>query len=469
MARLKLTKQSFDKLAQANIPANVLEYMKPIANQEFPDESALLKAVIKIFGAQNAEKLKPLLLQTVERTQPAEPAESAEVNHGYVLENILEYMTTHDASDVYLTYEAPPMYRIEGITQSTGDDEKLSMKDCEDLCRQAMNKKQQQEFEDTYECNLALYYPKLGRFRVNVFRQRNAPGMVIRLIRMEIMTTEQLRLPTALNDVIMAKRGLVIVVGATGSGKSTSLAAMIDYRNRHSPGHIITIEDPVEFVHPHKKCVITQREVGTDTMSFKLALKNTLRQAPDVILLGEIRDAETMEQAIEFAETGHLSIGTLHANNANQAIERVMNFFQIEKHEQVYMQLSLNLRAIISQRLPRSLDGKRRAAVEILLNKPRISDLIKKGEVDLIKEAMEQLTDEGLQTFDQALFKLYQEGEISYEEAMVNSDSANNLKLKMKIAGLKIPGEEGAGDDFAFKEAPPVEPAAPQGRRRVKR
>lgn len=469
MASVKLTKQSFEKLAQANVPANVLEYMKPIANQEFPDENALMKAVIKIFGAQNAEKLKPLLLQAVESSQPAETAETAEVNHGYVLENILEYMTTHDASDVYLTYEAPPMYRIEGITQSTGNDEKLSLEDCEDLCRQAMNKKQQLEFEDTYECNLALYYPKLGRFRVNVFRQRNAPGMVIRLIRMEIMTTEQLRLPAALNDVIMAKRGLVIVVGATGSGKSTSLAAMIDYRNRHSPGHIITIEDPVEFVHPHKQCVITQREVGTDTMSFKLALKNTLRQAPDVILLGEIRDAETMEHAIEFAETGHLSIGTLHANNANQAIERVMNFFQIEKHEQIYMQLSLNLRAIISQRLPRSLDGKRRAAVEILLNKPRISDLIKKGEVDLIKEAMEQLTDEGLQTFDQALFKLYQEDEISYEEAMVNSDSANNLKLKMKIAGLKIPGEEGAGDDFAFKEAPPVEAAAPQGRRKVKR
>ncbi len=469
MASLKLTKQSFEKLAQSNVPANVLEYMKPIANQEFPDESTLLSAVIKIFGAQNAEKLKPLLLQAVESSQPAEAAETAEVNHGYVLENILEYMTTHDASDVYLTYEAPPMYRIEGITQSTGNDENLSLEDCEDLCRQAMNKKQQLEFEDTYECNLALYYPKLGRFRVNVFRQRNAPGMVIRLIRMEIMTTEQLKLPAALNDVIMAKRGLVIVVGATGSGKSTSLAAMIDYRNRHSPGHIITIEDPVEFVHPHKQCVITQREVGTDTMSFKLALKNTLRQAPDVILLGEIRDAETMEHAIEFAETGHLSIGTLHANNANQAIERVMNFFQIEKHEQIYMQLSLNLRAIISQRLPRTKDGKRRAAVEILLNKPRISDLIKKGEVDQIKEAMEQLTNEGLQTFDQALFKLYEEDVISFEEAMVNSDSANNLKLKMKIAGLPIPGEEGATDGFAFSEAKPAEPAAPQGRRRVKR
>ena len=383
---------------------------------------------------------------------------------GLKIEQLLEFMVKHDASDIYLTYNAPPMYRIEGITQPAGK-YKLTMEDTEDLANQMMNAKQKKEFEDTYECNLALFYPKLGRFRVNIFRQMNCVGAVIRQIKVEILTTDQLKLPSILNDVVMSKRGLVIVVGATGSGKSTSLAAMIDYRNSNSPGHIITIEDPVEFVHPHKKCVITQREVGTDTISFKAALKNTLRQAPDVILLGEIRDAETMEHAVEFAETGHLSIGTLHANNANQAIERVMNFFPIEKHEQIYMQLSLNLRAIVSQRLVRTLDGKRRAAVEILINKPRIADLIKNGEIDLIKEAMEQLTTDGLQTFDQALFNLYKEGTISYEEALVNSDSANNLRLKIKTAGLPIPGEENVSDGFAFEEAKPVEPQAGMGRR----
>jgi twitching motility protein PilU len=386
----------------------------------------------------------------------------------FKLEQLLEFMVKNNASDIYITYDAPPMYRIEGITQPAGN-YKLTMEDCDDLANQAMNKKQQQEFEDTYECNLALFFPKLGRFRVNVFRQRNCTGMVIRLIRVKILTTEELKLPHSLNEIVMAKRGLVIVVGATGSGKSTSLAAMIDYRNRHSPGHIITIEDPVEFVHPHKKCVITQREVGTDTISFKAALKNTLRQAPDVILLGEIRDAETMEHAVEFAETGHLSIGTLHANNANQAIERIMNFFPIEKHEQIYLQLSLNLRAIVSQRLVRTVDGKRRAAVEIMINKPRIADLVKKGEVDMIKEAMEQLTHEGLQTFDQSLFTLYKDGVISYEEALKNADSANNLRLKIKVAGLSIPGEEDATEGFAFKEAAPVEPAGMPGRRKMKR
>ena len=368
------------------------------------------------------------------------------------IEQLLEFMVKHDASDIYLTYDAPPMYRIEGITQPAGK-YKLTMEDTEDLANQMMNKKQRQEFEDTYEMNLALFYPKLGRFRVNIFKQRNCVGAVIRQIKVEILTVEQLKLPPILKDIVMAKRGLIVVVGGTGSGKSTSLAAMIDHRNSNSPGHIITIEDPVEFVHPHKKCVITQREVGTDTVSFKAALKNTLRQAPDVILLGEIRDAETMEHAVEFAETGHLSIGTLHANNANQAVERIMNFFPIEKHEQIYLQLSLNLRAIVSQRLVRTIDGKRAAAVEILLNKPRIADLIKKGEVDMIKEAMEQLTTDGLQTFDQALFDLYKEGRITYEEALVNADSANNLRLKIKTGGLKIPGEESMVDTFEFKEA----------------
>ncbi|PID57189.1 type IV pili twitching motility protein PilT [candidate division KSB3 bacterium] len=386
---------------------------------------------------------------------------------GLKIEQLLEFMVKHDASDIYLTYNAPPMFRIEGITQPAGK-YKLTQEDTRDLAHQMMNKKQQQEFEDTYECNLALFYPKLGRFRVNIFRQMNCVGAVIRQIKMEILTTEQLHLPSTLNDIVMAKRGLVIVVGATGSGKSTSLAAMIDYRNSNSSGHIITIEDPVEFVHPHKNCVITQREVGTDTLSFKAALKNTLRQAPDVILLGEIRDAATMEHAVEFAETGHLSIGTLHANNANQALERIMNFFPIERHEQIYMQLSLNLRAIISQRLVRTVDGKRRAAVEILINKPRIADLIKNGEIDLIKEAMEQLTIDGLQTFDHDLFQLYRDNIISYEDALANADSANNLRLKIKTAGLVIPGEENAAKGFSFREAAPVNPQTGVGRRRPK-
>ena len=366
------------------------------------------------------------------------------------IELLLEYMVKHNASDVYLTFDYPPAYRIEGITQAIGD-HKFTMEDTEDLVKQMTNDKQKKEFEETYEVNLALFYPKLGRFRVNIFRQRNCAGAVIRQIKVDILTTEQLKLPPILNDIIMAKRGLVIVVGATGSGKSTSLAAMIDYRNANSPGHIITIEDPVEYVHPHKKCVITQREVGTDTVSFKAALKNTLRQAPDVILLGEIRDTETMEHAVEFAETGHLSIGTLHANNANQAIERIMNFFPIERHEQIYQQLSLNLRAIVSQRLVRTVDGKRRAAVEIMMNKPRIADLILKGEIGLLKEAMEQLVNDGLQTFDQALFKFYKDGIISFQEALINADSANNLKLKIKTAGLPIPGEESSTEGFAFK------------------
>lgn len=384
----------------------------------------------------------------------------------FKIEQLLEFMVKNNASDIYLTYDSPPRYRIEGITQPAGD-YKLTMEDTVDLANQMMDDRQKKEFAETYECNLALFFPKLGRFRVNIFKQRNCVGAVVRLIRVEILTVEQLKLPLSLNDVVMSKRGLVIVVGATGSGKSTTLAAMIDYRNRNAPGHIITIEDPIEFVHDHKKCVITQREVGTDTLSFKGALKNTLRQAPDVILIGEIRDAETMEHAVEFAETGHLSIGTLHANNANQAIERIMNFFPIEKHEQMYMQLSLNLRAIVSQRLVRTVEGKRRAAVEILLNRPRIADLIKKGEVDLLKDAMEQLVHDGLQTFDQALFSLYKEEVISYEEALVNADSANNLRLKIKVAGLTIPGEENVSEGFEFKaaEAASTQQAGPRQRR----
>ncbi|HWP46742.1 MAG TPA: PilT/PilU family type 4a pilus ATPase [Candidatus Limnocylindrales bacterium] len=348
------------------------------------------------------------------------------------VKDLLKFMVQQDASDLYLTVDAPPVYRIQGVTRPAGT-QKLLPEHTEQLAYSVMNKRQQEIFEKEYEMNLALYYPDLGRFRVNIFRQRNCVGLVIRQIKMEIKTIDDLQLPAVLKNIAMAKRGLVLVVGATGSGKSTTLAAMIDYRNSNSPGHIVTIEDPVEYIHPHKKSLVTQREVGTDTLSFAHALKNTLRQAPDVILVGEIRDVETMEAAVAFAETGHLCMGTLHANNANQAIERIMNFFPAERHPQIYLQLALNLRAIISQRLVPTVDGKRTAAVEILLGTPRVQDLIQKGEVDILKEAMEQSVQEGMQSFDHALYILYKQGRIRYEDALANADSANNLRLKIKL------------------------------------
>jgi twitching motility protein PilU len=286
------------------------------------------------------------------------------------------------------------------------------------------------------EMNMAMSLPGVSRFRVNIFRQRGSAGMVVRRVKAEVSSLAELGLPDILKDITMSKRGLVLVVGATGSGKSTTLAAMVDHRNATESGHIITIEDPIEFVHRHKKSIVTQREVGFDTHSFQAALKNTLRQAPDVILIGEIRDTETMEAAVTFAETGHLCLGTLHSNNANQAIERIMNFFPLERHAQIYLQLSLNLRSIISQRLIPSLKGKRVAALEILLDTPRIRDLIRKGDVDILKEAMEQGVQDGCQTFDQALFMLYKEDQIGLDQALINADSANNLRLKIKLAGL---------------------------------
>jgi twitching motility protein PilU len=352
------------------------------------------------------------------------------------IRDFLKVMVERDASDIYLTVDSSPMYRVQGVTQPVGNGA-LTKEALEELVQSIMNEKQKQEFAETMEMNLALYYPELGRFRVNIFRQRNCPGLVIRQIKVEIITLDQLGLPPILKDIIASKRGLVLVVGATGSGKSTTLAAMVDHRNTNSPGHIITIEDPVEFVHPHKKSIITQREVGFDTQSFQAALKNTLRQAPDVILIGEIRDTETMEAAITFAETGHLCLGTLHSNNANQAIERVMNFFPETRHPQIYLQLSLNLRAIVSQRLIRSVDGKRAAALEVLLDTPRAKDLIKRGEVDTLKEAMEQGVQEGCQTFDQALFDLYIAGKITLDQALANADSANNLRLKIRSEEMK--------------------------------
>src|SRR5574339_190399 len=353
------------------------------------------------------------------------------------IRTLLKVMVDQEASDMYLTVEAPPTYRVHGST-TPANTPPFTNEQLEALALALMRGQQRGEFEEKMEMNLALYYKELGRFRVNIFRQRGNVGLVFRHIKAEIQTVEDIRLTSIIKDIAMTKRGLVLVVGATGSGKSTTLAAMIDHRNTIHPGHIVTVEDPIEFVHNHKRSLITQREVVFDTLSFQNALKNTLRQAPDVILIGEIRDTETMEAAITFAETGHLCIGTLHSNNANQAIERIMNFFPVERHAQIYLQLSLNLRAIISQRLIPSVDGKRVAALEILMDTPRLKALIRTGEVDALKEAMEQGIQEGCQTFDQALFNLYKDGKISLEHALINADSANNLRLKIKLAGLKV-------------------------------
>jgi twitching motility protein PilU len=348
------------------------------------------------------------------------------------ISKLLSVMSEHDASDLYLTVDSPPMYRIQGVIRPAGN-RCLTAEDTELLAKSIMNDKSQREFEEHQEHNLALYYSALGRFRVNVFRQRGAVGLVIRQIRSDIQSLDQLELPIILKDVAMTKRGLVLVVGATGSGKSTTLAAIIDHRNTNSAGHIITIEDPIEFMHSHKKSIVTQREIGMDTVSYASALKNALRQAPDVVLIGEIRDLETMEAAIAFAETGHLCLATLHSNNSNQAMERVMNFFPAERHKQIYLQLSLNLRGIISQRLVRTVDGGRAPAIEVLLDSPRVKDLIYKAEIAEIKEAMEKGTNVGMQTFDQALFDLYRAGKITQEEALKNADSANNLRLRIKL------------------------------------
>lgn len=369
------------------------------------------------------------------------------------IHDILKVMVEKDAADVYLTVDLPPMYRVQGVTQPIGD-KPFTNEELEALAGDVMKEKQRAEFAEKMEMNLALYFPDLGRFRVNIFRQRGNTGFVIRQIKVEIVPIDKLGLPSITKDIALTKRGLVLFVGATGSGKSTSLAAMIDHRNSTSPGHIITVEDPVEFVHRHKKSVITQREVGFDTLSFQAALKNTLRQAPDVILIGEIRDTETMKAGIEFAETGHLCMGTLHANSANQALERIMNFFPHEQHEQIYLQLSMNLRSIISQRLIRGVDGKRVAALEILMDTPRVKELIKKGETDNIKEAMEQGVQEGCQTFDYVLFNLYKDGKISLDQALANADSANNLRLRIKLAGLKADDGPTAADDKPESEKP---------------
>lgn len=348
------------------------------------------------------------------------------------IESLLNLMVQNEASDLYITQGAEPTLRVNGVLMPALE-QKLSKKDTETLAKSVMNDKEQKVFDETCEQNLALAYDTLGRFRVNIFKQKNAVGMVIRHIKTIIPSIEELKLPNLLKDVVMLERGLVLIVGATGSGKSTTLASMIDYRNSNKTGHILSIEDPIEFVHTHKKSIITQREVGMDTIDYKVALKNALRQAPDAVFIGEIRDEETMSAAIHFSETGHLCLATLHSNNANQTIERIVNFFPPEKQKQVYMDLSLNLRAVISQRLVPTVDGKRRVALEILLDSPRAKDLIFKGEIELLKEAIEKGATIGMKTFDDSLYDLYNEKIITLETALENADSENNLRLKIKL------------------------------------
>jgi twitching motility protein PilU len=352
-----------------------------------------------------------------------------------LVHNLLRGMVSQKASDLFVTSGFPPAFKIDGKMTPVSS-QALTSQHTQELARSIMNDRQAAEFESTHECNFAISPPGIGRFRVNVFMQQQRVGMVLRTITTKIPTFEELGLPDVLKDVVMTKRGLVILVGGTGSGKSSSLAAMLGHRNRNSYGHIITIEDPVEFVHDHDKCIVTHREVGVDTDNWHAALKNTLRQAPDVILIGEIRDRETMEYAVAFAETGHLCMATLHANSANQALDRIINFFPEERREQLLMDLSLNIKALISQRLIPKRDGKGRAAAfEILLNSPLIADLIFKGNVHEIKEVMARSRELGMQTFDQALFVLHEAGAISYEEALKNADSVNDLRLKIKLEG----------------------------------
>jgi twitching motility protein PilU len=344
----------------------------------------------------------------------------------------LKTMVEQDASDLYLSSGAPASAKVHGQLTAL-EAEALTPEQVKAIAWSVMNAEQIAEFERKPEMNLAISESNIGRFRVNIFRQRNSISMVIRNIKTDIPDWKLLGLPSVLTDVIMEKRGLVLFVGATGSGKSTSLASLIDYRNSNSAGHIITIEDPVEFVHRHKKSIVNQREVGVDTDCYEDALKNTLRQAPDVILIGEIRDRETMEHALAFAETGHLAISTLHANNANQALDRIINFFPEDRRNQLLLDLSLNLRAFVSQRLIKTVDGKRAAAVEILLGTPLVQDMIRRGDVHEIKEVMQKSENLGMQTFDSALYHLVETGKISMDEALKNSDSPNNLRLKFNL------------------------------------
>jgi twitching motility protein PilU len=351
------------------------------------------------------------------------------------MHDLLRAMVSKKASDLFITAGFPPAIKLDGKMTPVAN-QPLTPQHTSELARAMMNDKQAQEFEATKECNFAISPSGIGRFRVNAFVQQARIGLVLRTITTTIPKFEDLRLPAVLKDIVMSKRGLILLVGGTGCGKSTSLAAMVGYRNENSYGHIITIEDPIEFTHEHKNCVVTQREVGVDTDNWFAALKNTLRQAPDVILIGEIRDRETMDYAIAFSETGHLCMATLHANSANQALDRIINFFPQDRRGQLLMDLSLNIRALVSQRLIAKKDGKgRAAAVEIMLNSPLIQDLIFKGEVHEIKEIMKKSRELGMQTFDQHLFELYENGSITYEDALRNADSVNELRLMIKLQG----------------------------------
>ena len=349
------------------------------------------------------------------------------------MHDLLRMMVSKGGSDLFITCESPPAMKIDG-KMLTVSKQKLASNHTQMLVRSLMNDKQVAEFEENMECNFSIALPGVSRFRVNAFVQRGSSGMVLRIINSEIPNFEELMLPSTLEEIAMTKRGLVIFVGGTGSGKSTSLASMVDYRNRNSHGHIITIEDPVEFVHEHKNCIVTQREVGVDTDNYEIALKNTLRQAPDVILIGEVRDREAMEHAIAFAETGHLCLTTLHANSTNQALDRIINFFPEDRRSQLLMDLSLNLKALISQRLVTKIDGVGRIpAVEIMINTPLMQDLIFKGDVHEMKPLMVKSGSEGMQTFDQSLFNLFEDRKINYEDALRNADSLNDIRLRIKL------------------------------------
>nr|WP_256835407.1 PilT/PilU family type 4a pilus ATPase [Pseudomonas oleovorans] len=355
-------------------------------------------------------------------------------------EKLLRLMVEKGGSDLFITAGVPPSMKVNGkimpVTKNA-----MSPEMTRETVLGVMNEAQRREFAEKHECNFAISARGIGRFRVSAFYQRNLVGMVLRRIETNIPTIDDLKLPEILKKLALTKRGLVLFVGATGTGKSTSLAAMIGYRNRNSSGHIISIEDPIEYIHQHQSCIVTQREVGIDTESFEVALKNTLRQAPDVILIGEVRTRETMDHAVAFAETGHLCLATLHANNANQALDRIINFFPADRQNQVWMDLSLNLKAIVAQQLIPTPDGKgRRAVIEVLINTPLAADLIRKGEVHELKGLMKRSTEQGMQTFDQALYNLYTQGEITYEDALLYADSANDLRLMIKL------GSETDGD-----------------------
>jgi len=367
-------------------------------------------------------------------------------------DKLLRVVVEKGASDLFITAGKPPMVKINGQLFAAGKSS-LSPEQARDVVLGVMNKDQQEVFLKERECNFAINTRGLGRFRVSAFQQRNLVGMVLRRIEVNIPLVSDLGLPPIIEELAMTKRGLIIFVGATGTGKSTSLASMIGHRNEHSTGHIISIEDPIEFIHQHKGCIITQREVGVDTDSFEVALKNTLRQAPDVIMIGEVRTRETMEHAVAFAETGHLCLCTLHANNANQALDRIIHFFPSDRYNQVWMDLSLNLRAMVAQQLVPTVDGQgRRAAIEVMINTPLMADHIRKGDVHLLKELMAKSTEQGMQTFDQALYKLYKENEITYETAIGHADSPNDLRLMIKLGADTAADPMGASDGLSLEE-----------------